>query len=94
MCQNSAWVQIGYNALFQMLKDLGERFPDASTSSAQSDGNTIISTVLNPCLPERELSCYNTPSPNKTAEFWEMVFKNRCSTIVVISEKMKVRKEV
>ena len=90
---NSAWVQAGYNTFFQMLKDLGERFPDASTSSSQSDGNTIISTVLNPYLLERELSCYKIPSPNKTAEFWEMVVKNKCSTIVAITE-MKVRKEV
>ena len=79
---------------FQMLKDLGERSPDAPTTSVQSDGNAISSSTLNPNLAERKLSCHNIPSPNKTAEFWEMVSKNKLSTMVLLTEKIKGRKEV
>ena len=94
MWKNSAWVQFGHKSFLQMLKDLGKSSPDASTGSAQSHGNTISSATLNPNLPERKLSCHDIPAPNKIAEFWEMVFRNKLSTIVLLTEKMKGRKEV
>ena len=57
-------------------------------------GLVLNSHLLDASTQEREMVCHSIPPPGRISEFWDMIFSNKWTTVVVLRDTAKGKKEV
>ena len=76
---------------------LGEEEQVSQPQASAYDGYgglVLNSHLLDASTQEREMVCHSIPSSGRISEFWDMIFSNKWTTVVVLRDTAKGKKEV